>query len=281
MADPSSQVLPDWLVADDAYVPSRDRDGFLRRNVLRLTGLLTDFQVGAASYGRAASPVDRALGAVPTCVRMAGLLVCLVCVSAASNMAFVYLMLALVLVAMASRPAPAIVRQLRPAAIAAAVSALLMVPAALLGQPSAPVRMAVRVLTSLCLVLGLSQNVPWNRLVAALRAFHLSAEVILVMDLALKDLQLLGRAALELTEAIALRSVGVDRDRTASAAGVMGVCFLRMHDHAARQSEAMACRGFTGVYEVPAERVLTPSAIVYLAGIALLVCCFCFLEGAM
>ena len=282
-AAPSVADVPSWLEAGSArdFEPTPTREGFLRRNVLRLTGLLTDVRVGASSYGPASSPVDRALRIVPVPLRLLGLVVSVASVSVARNMLFVYLMLALVLVAAAMRPAEAIARQAAPAVVAALVSALVTLPAALMGAPSILVRMTVRVFVSLMLVLGLSQEVPWNRLIGALRSWHLPSTVVLVVDLALRDLVLLGQSALSLSEALSLRSVGAGRDGTGSAAGVMGTCFLRAHSLSTSMGEAMACRGFDGDYETSRERDLTPAGVVYVVGLVFLVACLVWLEGAM
>lgn len=274
--------LPAWLApgSESIYEPQVRREGFLRKNILALTGLLVRVRVGAHA-GVCASPIDRALVCAAVPARILGLLVMLVCVSLSANMAFTYLMLALVLVMLAARPAREIAPVVKTAGAVAAITALVMLPAALFGQPSSAVRMAAKSFVTVSLVLGLFQHVSWARVVAALRALRLPSQLVFVLDMALRDVELLGRAALELSDALALRSVGVAHDATAGAAGVMGMTFLRAHELAARQGEAMWLRGFVGSYEPPRERVLTPATIGYAAAIAALVAAFIYLEGAM
>lgn len=274
--------LPAWLTpgTSSGYEPQVRREGFLRKNVLALTGLLVRVRMGARS-GECASPIDRALARAAVPARLLGLLALLVCISLSTNMSFTYLMLAVVLVMLAARPGSEIAPVAKTAGVVALMTALVVLPAALFGQPSSAVRMAAKSFVTVSLVLGLFQHVAWAQVVAALRWLHLPSQLVFVLDMALRDVELLGRAALELSDALALRSVGVARDASAGAAGVMGMTFLRAHELAARQGEAMWLRGFDGSYEPPRGRALTPATLCYAAVIVVLIAAFIYLEGAM
>ena len=142
------------------------------------------------------------------------------------------------------------------------------------------VSIAAKILLNVTLVLGVSWTVPWNRLIAGLKLFHLPDEIIFTLDLALKHIEILGRSATRLNEALVLRSVGRTRgrfDKTTSSAGVMGATFLKAYTCGQALDEAMLCRGFTGTYVCRRERVMTPAGIIYLGGIALLVLCYLLL----
>lgn len=272
-------ALPSWLVQESDYRPSSDREGFLRTNLLRLTSLLGGIREG----GKSVSPLDRVLSSVPTVLRLMGVVICAACVSAATNMSFVWLVLALDLVLLAARPANQIASIAGTALVVCLVACLVMLPAVLLGgsNPSVLVRMGVKSFCTVSLVLGLTQSVSWNRLVSALSAIRLPGAVVFVADSAIRDLALLGRTASELTEALALRSVGVNHDKTSSAAGIMGVTFVHAQSLASEQVEAMACRGFDGSFPVVRDRSLTPAGVAYLAGLTVLLVLYFYLEHAM
>ena len=216
-ATPISDVgLPAWLDPSAAagYVPPRDRDAFVRNNLLRIVSTLAAFD--ARPHG--ACPMARAYARVAAPTRLVGVVALVAMVAAARNMAFVWLVLAGLLACIAMRPAREIRALCGPALVLAVISALLMVPAALLGQPGAPVRMAVKSFVTCCLVLGLARSTGAHGLVAAARSLGLPATAALVCDLAIRDLALLGRTAAELSESLACRSVGRNADKTASAA---------------------------------------------------------------
>ena len=102
-------------------------------------------------------------------------------------------------------------------------------------------------------------------------------------DLAIRDLALLGRTAAELSESLACRSVGRNADKTASAAGVMGVTFIKAHGLAQAQAEAMACRGLDAG-EAPAlaaRKRLGAGDVAYALLVVALLATFLWLEGAM
>lgn len=275
----AAMPIPSWLAAESDYRPTQDREGFLRRNLLRLTGMLADIREG----GRPSSVLDRILASVPTELRIVGLLVCVACVSAATNMLFVWAVLAGVLASLAARPVGSIASIAGTALVVCLLASLLMVPAVLLGAAgqSSVVRMGAKTFCTVSLVLGLTQGVSWNRLVSGLTSLRLPSAVTFVVDSAIRDLALLGRTATEVTEALVLRSVGRNRDKTTSAAGVMGVTFVRAQNLAAGQVEAMECRGFDGSFPVSRQRVLTPAGIAYLVGIACVAALFVYLERAM
>ena len=271
--------LPAWIDPGAAagYVPAGDRDRFLRRNLLALLSMLEVFAGGP----HGSCPAARAAGGVPVALRLLGVIALVAMVGLARNMAFVWLVLAAVLLALVLRPARETAAVARPALVLAVLSASLMLPAALLGQPSVPVRMACKSFVTCSLVLGLARSTGAHDLVAALRRLGLPATACLVLDLAIRDLSLLGRTAADLTESLSLRCVGRDRDKTASAAGVVGVTFLKAHDLAQAQAEAMACRCFDGdVAPAPPVRV-APHAVAYLALLVVACAAFVRLEGAM
>lgn len=310
-ADITAATLPSWLVpsaAREPYEPPRDHDSFLRKNALRLTALLAAVRVGgtagvaagtagataattaAAATAPTATPAsnrpslaDLAMARVPAPLRIAGLLVALVCITSATNAAFLWILLAGLLVVLALRPARLIGPVVGPALVGVGASVVVMLPAAIMGlsPADAVVRMATRVFLSVALVVNVSQNVPWNRLVGALGFWHLPGTVVFVLDTALHYLSLLGEVAASLSEALALRSVGSNAEKSRSASGVMGVTFVRSHQLSAEMSEAMECRGFDGAYVVPPERVATAAGAGYFVAVVLLVALFVWLELAM
>ena len=75
--------------------------------------------------------------------------------------------------------------------------------------------------TTTVLVLGLTRSLGAHGLVEAARRLQLPATAALVIDLAIRDLALLGQIAIELGQALALRSIGHNRDKSSSVAGLL------------------------------------------------------------
>ena len=259
--------LPGWLCEHEAYVASRDRASFARKNVLRLTALLENVRFGGGAGS--GSALDRALARVAAPLRLAGLfaLVLMVCLS--QNGLFTGLLLAVALMLAVVRPERALKATFLPALAAAALAWALALPALLLGASSAAamLRIGIKTFINVELVLGLSHTVPWNQIASALRALHLPDVVIFTVDMALKHIEVLGRTSVLLSEALLLRSVGTAPrgSAAAGAAGVMGTTFLKAYEQGRAMEESMRCRGFSGVYPRPAALELGRADAVYAA----------------
>ena len=246
--DPHSecvQTLPTWLVASSDYMPPHDRDGFLKKNLLSLASALRTLRTDPQEEATRTT-IDELLSRIRPSLRLLGVLLLVLCVALARNMAFVWTVLVGWLLLLAQRPAASIRSCLVPALGVAAVTLLVHVPALLLGQMAAPVRMASKTLVTVGAVASLANSLGAEGVLGALRALHVPARVCMVLDLALRDMVLLGESAMSLSEALSLRSIGKDDTKTASAAGVMGVVFVRAHAMATARAEAMELRGYDG-----------------------------------
>ena len=275
-------TLPEWLRPDEPseYEPPHDRDTFLRNNVLHMVGMLEVFRGG----GFGSCLVARTVGRVDARLRILVTLLLAILVSAAQNMAFVWVMLIIVLIGLVLRPAGEISAILRPALVATVLAVCLSIPAIYFGALAAPLRLAGKTFTTTVLVLGLTRSLGAHGLVEAARRLQLPATAALVIDLAIRDLALLGQIAIELGQALALRSIGHNRDKSSSVAGLLATTYLKAHDLAGAQYEAMVCRGFDGLVTVPSQPVSHRSGFAsfcYLAVVILIVAVFVWLEGAM
>ena len=80
--------------------------------------------------------------------------------------------------------------------------------------------------------------------------------------------------------ALKLRSVGRDGRKLRSLGGVAGTVFLKSKEAAARQYEAMGCRGFSGEYRVSARALpVLPSILVGAADLAVVAAYIFFGRG--
>ncbi|KAA8818746.1 hypothetical protein CSQ85_07720 [Bifidobacterium rousetti] len=261
-------ALPAWLGKSERYEPVDDRSSFIEHNLAHLGGMLE--QVGAP-LPVTHSPVDRALCAVSPSLRIIGVPAAIVCVNATRNMLFAYVMLAVVLVMLAMRPARMIVAIVKPTLAVCVLSFVLSAPSVLIGQYSAPVRLVVKAFVAVSLVIALARTVPWNRLIAGLKGVGCPDSVIYVCDVTVQFIDILGRSMVSLLDALRLRSVGCDSHKLMSAGRVMGALFLRANTQARQMAEAMTCRGFDGRYRVRRDRLVTVPNAVYVLVIAAMI----------
>ena len=177
------------------------------------------------------------------------------------------------------RPSSALRRVAGVSAGAAGVSLLVMLPAILLGQGQAPLLVGTKVLTTTAVALEVALTTPAHEMMRALSAFHVSEVVTLTLGLTLKYIVVLGTVALEMLEALSLRSVGRNTDKRASVGGVGGMLFLKSREAAEDVAAAMRCRGFDGRMAAPARGGLRAQDAAWALGLALLACAFGYLQS--
>ena len=208
-------------------------------------------------------------------------LACVLMVSLARNYAFVLVMLAIVLVRMATLPGKALAHAAGTSIAAAAASAVLMLPSLLLGQGQQILVMATKVLVSVGIVLCTSLTIPNHELTEALRTMRVPSLVILTLDLTLRSIVTLGTTAHESLTALRLRSVGRNRRKGSSIGGVGGVTLLKASRASEETFAAMRCRGFEGDYPLPQSRAWRKMDPVWALAWSALVLLFVYLQKAV
>lgn len=267
-----ARELPEWLLTDERYEPAADRDSFIRKSMEAVAGVLARLRLdGGRPWALSPSaPVKLALG-----------LLAIILGSCATNFAFTLLLLAVALVRMALLPQKALSRCLKTSAGAAILSALLMLPAILLGQASSALLIGTKVFVSVSIAMIVALSTPLSELTGALRAFHVPNVFILTVELALKSIYDLGQTALEVLGSLKMRSVGRNHEKGSALGGVGGVVLLKAQRAAKTTSDAMRCRGFEGDYIVPDTLAFRPADALWAAGAILLVVAFLVLEGVL
>jgi len=266
------ESLPSWLASSEGYRPGSDRDGFLTRSLLSMTGLLSRLRLDAGRPTRLSpsAPLKLVMG-----------LVCILLTSLSTNFSFVLVMLAIVLVRACLLPSESLRRVASIPAGAAALTFVLMLPATLLGQSHSAALMGTKVLVSASLAMTVAVTTPAGELTGSLRAFRVPSMIVLTFDLAMRAIYDLGRVAVEMLLALRLRSVGRNDDKAGSLGGVGGMLLLRANDSAQTTFDAMRCRGFDGEYAMPPGRTWRAVNVAWLVALTLLVALFVYLQGLM
>lgn len=269
MADQRDHI-PTWLCTSEDYRPSRKREAFVAKNILQLSSMLARFRLDAGADTRLSPSVP---------IKLLVALACILLTALSRNYLFVLIMLALVLVRVCTLPRDALTRVVPAATLAAALTALVMLPAALIGQPGSVTWLATKAFVSTSLVLTVALTTPAAQLTGTLRSLGLSPTVMLATDLALNGIVRLGETAREVLTALSLRSVGHNRGKTASMGGVGGVVLLKASRAAQDSYDAMRCRGFDGSYQTGVKPRLKGIDALWLLLLACLVALFWYLQG--
>lgn len=234
------EAVPEWLTAPERYTPPADRDRFLDKSILSFIGLLSRIRQQSGRTGDSlwVSPAFKLLFTVLE----------IVLISSARHFTFVWLMLAWAVVVLALLPARDIRRCLRGALIGAAFAYIVLLPAALGGSRYSITMIPAKVFACVLLANLLSSSTRWDHLIGALKRFRFPDLFIFVFDITIRYIVLLGEFALQLLYALRLRSVGRNRSKYGSLAGVGGTLFIKSRDMSEELYRAMECRCFTGEY---------------------------------
>lgn len=269
MTGPSSAV-PEWLLKSEQYEPIGDNDRFIGKSMLSITGVLANFRLddGRQSRVSPSAPVKLIFG-----------LAVILLTSLSTNYFYVLVVLACLLVRQAFLPGEVLKRTIAVSLVAAGLTFLIMLPAIFIGQSHSAVLIATKVFVSVGTAMTVALTTPYNQMTAALRVFHVPNLFIMTIDLALKSIVRLGRIALQMLEALQLRSVGRNQEKGKAVGGIGGTIFLKTSEAASVTYDAMCCRGFEGDYPLPKERQWRAVDLVWLAALALLIVLFVYLQG--
>lgn len=231
--------VPEWLKTPQDYTPTGKSDRFVTKSILSVSGVLARFRLDDGKSW-ALSPQAP--------LKLLGTLVVVVLVSLSRNFFFVLAVLALLVLRMTLLERKALARVCATSLATATLTFLLMLPAALLGQPQSALTLAAKSLVSVGLTMTAALTTPMGELTGGLRALGLPTVAILTIELALSAIVRLGQTCLEVLDALMLRSVGTNRHKQASMGGIGGVVLLKASRTANDTFDAMRCRGFDGEY---------------------------------
>lgn len=266
----SPREVPSWLTEPQAYDPLPDRDGFIAQSMLSMSSMLARMRLdnGFASPFSPAAPLKLLIG-----------LATVLLVSLSRNYLFVLVVLAAVIMRAAVLPSDALKRVAATACTAAAITLLIMSPAAFMGQPRSTLTLATKALVSTAIVMECALTTPFSHLTGALRSFGIPSLFILTLDLTLRSIVRLGETALETLDALKLRSVGHNRDKTGSIGGIGGVVLVKAANAAQTTHDAMRCRGFDGEYDVRPETTFGWTDVLWIMLFILLFALFLYLQS--
>lgn len=239
--------IPEWMLQEESYNPSKDSDHFVGKSMIKLLSLLAAIRENPAVKKNGPGAVSRLIFT----------LLCILLMAMSENMAFSYIILAVFLVRLVILPAEQLARVFNGAVGAMLLSMLILLPSVFMGSPRTMLTVSIKVFICVGLINLMSAVTPFNQITSALKVFHLPDTVIFIFDLTLKYIAILGGICLDMLTALKLRSVGRNRKKGGSMSGVLGVTFIKSREMADEMYAAMACRGFEGEYHRRQKRIFT------------------------
>ena len=232
--------LPEWLMKSENYIPLSDKDTFVDRSILSVFKVIS--RIKTQDY------VSSSILQVNTSLMVFFTFVLLLMISITKSFVFISIVGVYLLVVLSLMKAESLVRVLKMSLGVTLFTLIIMLPAIWWGNYYSCIMITSKVFITITAIGIVSQNTRWNAITGALKQFYIPDIFIFILDITIKYMYLLGEFALQMLYALRLRSVGRNRGKYSSMAGIAGTVFLQSKEMAEDMYHAMECRGFTGEY---------------------------------
>ncbi|RGY91419.1 energy-coupling factor transporter transmembrane protein EcfT [Ruminococcus sp. AM58-7XD] len=234
-------MIPDWMLSQEAYTPSKDKEAFLSKSTKSVLSVLAKLRFREGKDGR--------FSAIPS-LKLFYTILFIILTACSRNYLFTLIMCATVTVRLAFFSAASIRQILSGTAGAVLLSVFILLPSVFMGNPQTLMNITSRVYVSVTLIGILSAGTTWNKLTGSMRTFRIPSLFIFTLDITLKYISVLGEMCADILTSVSLRSVGKNPQKAKALSGVLGISFLKSREMAEEMYAAMCCRGFTGEYRI-------------------------------
>jgi cobalt/nickel transport system permease protein len=234
--------MPEWLLEHENYIPSADKDTFVNKSILSVFKVLSRIK-NKDSSGETGFQMN-----VP--LQVFGTFVLILLVSLTRSFVFVIIINVWLLVILSMTDTTRMVVILKLSMGVAFFTAIVMLPAFVSGNTYSSIMITTKVFATITAMGLLSHSTKWSALTQALKRFYIPDIFIFILDITIKYIYMLGEFSLNMFYALKLRSVGKNRSKYSSMAGIAGTVFLQSKEMAEDMYHAMECRGFTGEYHI-------------------------------
>ena len=248
--------MPEWLLKDENHIPHADKDTFINKSILSLLSLISRIRA------QSGFKTDRFF--VNSSLKVFFTFMLIILLSLSQNFTFVIVVIVYLLVLLSLMEGEEIFRILRVSAIMSFFTFIILLPSAIGGNSYSSIMIPTKVFATITAVNILSYSSRWDSITSALKRFFVPDIFILVLDITIKYILMLGEFSVELLYSLKLRSVGKNRSKYNSLAGIVGTMFVKSTEMAEEMYSAMECRGYTGEYKLHDKLKLNFADFVYI-----------------
>jgi len=233
--------IPEWLTENDHYIPKADKDTFVNKSILSVFKVIARIKM---------QDINQSQTYVHVSLKVFFTFVLLLLLSITRSFVFVIIVNVYLLLLLSLIDADSLVKILKMSLGVTLFTAIIMLPAIIWRNYYSCIMITSKIFATVTTIGLLSHTTKWNDITGALRRFHIPGIFILILDITIKYMYLLGDLTLNMLYALKLRSVGKNRNKYMSMAGIAGSIFLQSKEMAEDMYHAMECRCFTGEYPI-------------------------------
>lgn len=231
--------MPDWLEEEPAYQPVSGRNTFIEKSKIQFLFVLSKLKMQV-------SLTQKELPAVGLSIFV--LLEVIFFIVSSRKILLLFCFLGIELVYLATFSGKVIKVILLEMFSGAAFAFVFSLPAYIMGNHYTMQMLVLKTILTVLAVALFSHTIPFYRLgqsLGRIKGFH---TIVFIFDITMKYLTILGRICTQMTEAVSLRFIGKNNRKQKTAAGILGMTYLKSQHMTKEMYQAMTCRGFDGTY---------------------------------
>ncbi len=232
--------IPEWIRREETRNPPIGRDAFINKSIVSILSVISKI--------KAQDTVKPSKYKVNTSLRVIFTFALIILISISRNFSFVAFVTVYLLITLSMLEAKQIISILKISSIMTFFTFVVLLPAAAWGNSYSLVMITSKVFATITAVNIISHSAKWNEITNTFKKMFVPDLFILILDMTIKYIFLLGELALNMLYALKLRSLGINKSKYTSLAGIGGTIFMKSAEMAEEMYSAMKCRGYTGEY---------------------------------
>lgn len=232
--------MPEWLLKNEEYIPSKDKDTFIYKSILSFVKVLSKIKKQQIS--------KKGLCKINPVIKLLFTVVLIIFISLSRSNAFLMIIGVYYLLLLASLNGEEILGILKGISAVAIFTTIMLIPSMISGNVVNSIQLIIKIFETLLSINMLSTTTRLDDITRSFKIFFIPNVFITVFDIAIRYIFILGEFSLDMLYALKLRSVGKSNSKRKSMSGIMGTLFLKSRDMSEEMYSAMECRGYSGEY---------------------------------
>lgn len=233
--------LPEWTKGEENYLPPKDREYFLAKSLLKITSILRRYHPSIQKKNHSNWKPS------PMAAMASWLLVVFIC-ALSHNSIVLHSICCILLCLLCLYQGKKIWQILKPAIIMSIFTFVLITPALMKSPNPILILLPYKSFISLLATGIFVHSYSFQQITCTLSWLHLPNVFLFILDTTLRYIYLLGGIAQDSLNALKLRSIGHNPQKTNITVNILGTVYLKSQQMSLEMYQAMVCRGFSGKY---------------------------------
>lgn len=232
--------MPEWMLKKDEYLPPKDKDGFIQKNILSMMEVISKMKVKNSENKFKLNAVTKLIS----------IFLMILFVALTSKITFILISNVILLVLINFLSTDNLKYILKVSLGVEIFTAIILLPSVFFGYGNNIVVILLKVFFSTAMANMLACTTKGDELIRSSKIFHIPDMFIFVFDITIKYIVILSDLTLNMVYSLKLKSVGINKTKGTSVAGILGTMFIKSKEFSEEMYSAMECRGFNGEYKV-------------------------------